>query len=137
MEINVCPQWLLLKLRVPARAQAHVGLLLSSALALTVSPLLVRIPHFCVMQKVLGIPCPGCGIMHSLIAMLHLDFAAAWRFNPAGIVLALYFVLQICGRVMALASMLSAKVMTRASRFGEGVVAAMLLGVWSVRLLNV
>jgi len=137
MEINVCPQWLLAKLKVPPRAQIHVALLLSSLLALTIPPVLTRVPHFCLMQRVLGIPCPGCGVLHSLMAVLQLNFDAAWRSNPAGIALALFLVLQICGRILALASVLNGKVLARVSHAGQGAVIAMLLAVWFARLLSV
>ena len=137
MEINVCPEWLLAKLKVPAGARIHVALLLSSLLALTISPVLTRIPHFCLMQRVLGIPCPGCGILHSLIAVLQLHFAAAWQSNPAGIALALFLVLQICGRTLALAFKMNLQLLARFSQAGQGVVIALLFSVWFARLLNV
>jgi len=136
MEINICPQWLLVKFRVPREVQTHVALLFSSVLALIISPLLTRVPHFCLMQRLLGIPCPGCGVMHALIAILQLHLGAAWSSNPAGIVLALYLFLQICGRSLVLASMLNANGVARASQVGESIVVAALFSVWVTRILT-
>ena len=53
MEINVCPPWLLAKLGVPPAERPHLGVLLSSLLALTISPVLIRLPHFCLARKLL------------------------------------------------------------------------------------
>ena len=136
MEINVCPPWMLAKLGVPPGKRLHVGILLSSLLALTISPILVRLPHFCLAQKMLGIPCPGCGVMHSLIAISHLQFHQAWMFNPAGIVLASYLVFQMFGRSLVLASVLNAGGVSAMSRHGQTGVIAALLAVWLVRLIN-
>lgn len=40
-----------------------------------------RIP--CLLQKVTGFACPGCGISHFCIRLLHLDFMGAARENQA------------------------------------------------------
>ncbi|MGO9086463.1 MAG: DUF2752 domain-containing protein [Candidatus Sulfotelmatobacter sp.] len=136
MEINVCPPWVLAKLGVSSGKRAHAGILLSSLLALTISPILVRLPHFCLAQKILGIPCPGCGVMHSLIALLHFQLQQAWVFNPAGIVLATYLVLQIFGRCLVLASVLSGGGVSAMSKHGQTGVIAALFAVWLVRLIN-
>lgn len=41
----------------------------------------------CLMRKATGLHCPGCGMTRASHALLHGDFAAAFRFNPLGIVL--------------------------------------------------
>lgn len=136
MEINVCPPWLLAKLGVPPAERPHLGVLLSSLLALTISPVLIRLPHFCLARKLLGIPCPGCGVMHSLIATVHFQPKEAWMFNPAGIVLASYLVFQIFGRSLVLASVLNAGSVSTFSKHGQTGVFAALFAVWFVRLIN-
>lgn len=37
----------------------------------------------CIFRLVTGLKCPGCGVTHMCIALLHLDFAAAFEANPA------------------------------------------------------
>jgi Protein of unknown function (DUF2752) len=91
MEIDICPRWVLGWLRIPEQSQHHVALLASTWLALALLPVAIHIPHFCLMQKVLGIPCPGCGISHSMIAFLRLNPRMAWQANPAGVGLASVF----------------------------------------------
>jgi hypothetical protein len=36
----------------------------------------------CVFVEFLGIPCPGCGMTRALRALLRLDLAAAFSYNP-------------------------------------------------------
>ncbi len=49
----------------------------------------VRGPH-CPIGVCLGpIACPGCGLVRSVVAMLHGDLLAAWQLHPAGPVVAL------------------------------------------------
>lgn len=36
----------------------------------------------CPFHLVTGLLCPGCGVTRMCLALLHLDVAAAWRFNP-------------------------------------------------------
>ena len=101
MEINICPEWLLQKLRVPAHLRAHTALFFSSILVLGLIPFAGRIPHFCLMQRIFGLPCPGCGILHSISALLDLDLAGAARANPAGVLVVSLLAFQIVFRPIA------------------------------------
>ena len=41
----------------------------------------------CAFRNTFGIPCPGCGLTRSFIAVSHGDFAAAIRSHPLGIII--------------------------------------------------
>ena len=45
------------------------------------------LPELCHMRRFTGLDCPGCGLTRSFISLGHGDVAAAWRFNPTGILL--------------------------------------------------
>jgi hypothetical protein len=45
----------------------------------------------CPTALLFGLPCPGCGLTRATVALLHGDFAAAFRFHPLVIVLAPLF----------------------------------------------
>ena len=36
----------------------------------------------CPFRALTGLKCPGCGVSHLCLALLRLDFAAAWAANP-------------------------------------------------------
>src|SRR6476646_4390702 len=119
MEINFCPHWILVKLRVPERIQNHFAILISTLVILLVVPIVPHVPHFCLMKKLLGIPCPGCGISHSIMAAFRLDMAKAWLANPAGIGVAMLFSFQILARPLAIALPRAAGVVSSISRYGS------------------
>lgn len=44
----------------------------------------MRVPGICLFEKLLGIPCPGCGIYSSIVSMLHGNWQRAIVHNPMG-----------------------------------------------------
>ena len=36
----------------------------------------------CLIKKLFGVECYGCGTVRALFSLLHFDFAAAWHYNP-------------------------------------------------------
>jgi hypothetical protein len=135
MEIDICPRWVLARLRVPQQTQHHVALLVSTLLTLAVLPLVTHIPHFCLMQKVLGIPCPGCGISHSVMALLRLKFGTAWQSNPAGVGVASVFCFQLVARPIAITAPRTGVLVSQVSRHMSNVALGSLLLVWVSRLI--
>lgn len=135
MEIDFCPHWILTKLRVPERSQHHFAILISTLVVLLLVPIVPHVPHFCLMKKLLGIPCPGCGVSHSMMAAFRLDFTKAWSANPAGIGMALFFSFQIVARPFAIALTRAAGVVSAISRYGSNLSVILLLVVWVYRVL--
>lgn len=41
----------------------------------------------CLLHRLTGLHCPGCGMTRAAYASLHGDFGAAFRFNPLGMIL--------------------------------------------------
>jgi Protein of unknown function (DUF2752) len=41
-----------------------------------------QVPPLCLWSRLLGRPCPGCGTLHALCAVLHGDLSLAWHYNP-------------------------------------------------------
>jgi hypothetical protein len=136
MEIQICPRWLLRKFGVPQELQRDAGILISCLFILLSVPVLIHVPHLCLAQRVFGIPFPVFGVTHSILAVLQFRFQAAWNFNPAGIVVAVYFLLQILWRACVLGSLMTSLLVARLSRPGEILVMVMLFGVWFDRLFK-
>ena len=135
MEIDICPRWILARLRIPEHSQHHIALLLSALLTLALLPLAIHIPHFCLMQKVLGIPCPGCGILHSMMAFLRLNPGMAWEANPAGVGVASVFCFQLVARPIALIAPRTGDLISQVSWRMSNVALGSLLLVWIIRVI--
>jgi hypothetical protein len=135
MEINICPRWILANLRIPEERQHHIAIFVSTVFVLLLVPVIPHVPHFCLMKKVLGIPCPGCGISHSLMAAFHFNPALAWRANPAGIGVAALFSFQLGARPVAIAMPKMAAAVSLISRYASNFVMLVLFLVWIYRVL--
>src|ERR1700756_3800098 len=127
MEIDICPRWLLGWLRVPQQKQHHVALLVSTLLTLGLIPLVIHIPHFCLMQRVLNIPCPGCGISHSMMALLRMKPGMAWQANPAGVSVASVLCFQVMARPIAITAPRTGVLVSQVSRHLSNVALGSLL----------
>jgi hypothetical protein len=135
MEIDFCPRWILARLHIPERSQHHFAILISTLAVLLLVPIIPHVPHFCLMKKLLGIPCPGCGISHSVMAAFKIDFVTAWFANPAGIGVALLFSFQIVARPIAIALPRAAGVVSSISQYGSNLSVILLFLVWTYRVL--
>jgi hypothetical protein len=134
MEIDICPRWILRRFNVPELKLDHVSILVSTLLALLLVPIVPHIPHFCLVQKVFGIVCPGCGISHSLMALLRLNMAESWQANPAGFGIAAVFSFQFLARPVAIVMPRASRVVSALSRYGSNVAVALLLVVWIYKI---
>lgn len=46
------------------------------------SGVLLLVMNTCILKDALGIPCPGCGLTRSTLALLMLDLERSWHFHP-------------------------------------------------------
>lgn len=136
MEINFFPNWLLSRLPLPVEKRLDVALLFSNLIALAVLPLLRFIPHFCLAQRVLGVPCPGCGVIHAVTAVFRFDLTAAWHANPAGIAVAAMLVFQVTARLAVVLAGASGSRVALLSRYCPSTVLASLILMWGLRIVS-
>ena len=64
------------------RLLLRAGLVLGIGLAYAVFVRLSGLSIPCPFHAVTGLLCPGCGVTRMCLALLRLDFAAAWQANP-------------------------------------------------------
>lgn len=57
------------------------------AFALWYFPWLVDLP-LCGVKLMIGMPCPGCGLVHSFVALFHGRIGESISFNPMGVIIA-------------------------------------------------
>src|SRR5262245_17142778 len=106
-----------------------------------VLPLLqLPVPELCMMRRMVGIDCPGCGLTRCFISLAHGDLASAWSYNPAGIWLFLIMAFQIPFRSYQLWRINHGQpeiVLPWAPQITFGVLAVGLIAQWALRLAGV
>lgn len=60
----------------------------------------LALPELCWFKRLTGGECPGCGLTRSVISLVHGHFAAAWQFNPTGLLVGGALAAQIPYRIM-------------------------------------
>ena len=110
MDFAIIPRSLLNRFEQDGERRIHLDVLLSAMLLFIAAVLIGRypmvptyLPHVCLVQALFGIPCPGCGITRSVLAVLAGDLTRAWLLNPAGPLLCAATALQLPLRSLALA----------------------------------
>jgi hypothetical protein len=84
----------------------------------------------CPFRLVTGLPCPGCGLTRSWVALLHGNLADSIRWHPLGpitVVVAVLLVLGVHRRFPGLMERIY-------SREGTRAIAAVIIVVWLIRL---
>lgn len=69
------------------------------ALPIPFSGAALSLPDTCMSRRLLGMPCPGCGLTRSFVAMSRAEFSSAFALNPLGPALYLLCWLQIPYRI--------------------------------------
>jgi hypothetical protein len=114
---------------------------LSASETTVVVPFLNRpLPEICMLRRLTGLSCPGCGLTRCFISLAHGDFASAWSFNPAGLWLFAIVAAQLPWRTYQLWRI--ARGQRQLAFLGLGQIAlavfiVLLLGQWLLRLLHV
>jgi hypothetical protein len=109
MEIAFLPAWILRRLSDDRAAQVHLNILISCSSLLLIFLLIpgmiravLSVPHVCLMETLLQLPCPACGLSASLLAAGRLDLPSAWSHHPVGPFLVAFVLLQLPARLIAL-----------------------------------
>lgn len=142
MEIALLPGRLLGLFSGDQATQFHLNILFSSLLVLFSllacgSPFpLAFVPHICLAQYLFGLPCPGCGIMHSLVAFSRFDLRVAWADNPVGPFLGAYLCFQVPARMLAISWTRSERAVVAFSSVASRALVVGLLVVWVYRILH-
>ena len=108
MDICIIPRPLVRRIASSEQGGIHLNAILSAALLVAVflSPsvlhLITELPHYCLFEHFLGVPCPGCSITLALAQLAHLHIEKSISANPGGIALALVLLFQVTVRLSAL-----------------------------------
>jgi hypothetical protein len=90
----------------------------------------------CVVKRFLHIPCPGCGLGHAILSLLHFDAVAAFLYYPPLVLLGVVYILVLTG---AISSVAGKRMTWHHGPWGTVVslgVTATVLGNWAIQLLG-
>ena len=134
MEIALFPRWIFRD--VEAVRRRHLNYCASAVVLVIAFPFLRLIPHVCLFRRMLGIPCPGCGITTALAALCGFDFRGAVHANIAALPIAILLGFQILARPFAICSSKSnvGASIDRCSRFINFCASFSLCVVWITKL---
>jgi len=99
----------------------------------------IPLPGICTFRSVTGIPCPGCGLLRSMVSGIHGDVAKSLEYHRLGLLTLLYVGIQFFFRLGVL---LFPALMVRFSRLdsylNRGIIfLAALFGInWAVTLVS-
>ena len=98
------------------------------------------LPELCMMRRLTGIGCPGCGMTRCFISLAHGDFVGAWSYNPAGLFLFVIVAMQIPFRGAQLWRIRRGRPEWQTGALGPIVIggfALALIGQWLLRLTGI
>lgn len=61
-------------------------------------------PHTCVFKNLTGLPCPGCGLSRSMVAIAHGELRQSLYYHRLGLLTFLYVLVQFIYRIGAIAA---------------------------------
>ena len=110
MEIALIPKWLIKYLSKDYFKQNDFNILISNSFIiiffLTFKNLLIDFlgytPHFCLIEKIIGVECPVCGTTRAFCELSNGNLNNAYLLNATSILVALFFILQIPLRLISL-----------------------------------
>jgi hypothetical protein len=62
----------------------------------------IQLPGICTFRSLTGIPCPGCGLLRSMVSAVHGNVAKSWEYHRLGFVTIVYVLCQFLFRLVVL-----------------------------------
>jgi len=142
MEVSIIPRFLIKKITDNDIQQINWNILISTILILIVLIFIKistinSIPHFCLFNKLTGLPCPACGIIRSLLCLYDFKIMESLKYNPNGLMIFSFFILQIPMRIIVLCSEIHFHLIEKISRIMSRLVIVTLLIYWIFQIINI
>lgn len=142
MEISIIPGFLIKKISNNNIQQINWNILISTVLVLIVLffiniSFINAIPHFCLFNKLSGLPCPVCGITRSFLSICNFKFLESLNYNPNGLIIIVFFIIQIPMRIIVLFHENSFHLIEKISRIMSRLIIASLLIYWIFHIINI
>ena len=144
MEIAIIPKWLIKYLSNDYFRQNDFNILISNSLIiiffLTFKNVLIDflgyIPHFCLIDKIIGVECPVCGTTRAFCELSNGNLNNAYFLNATSILVALFFISQIPLRLISLINENKSKIINIISKFLSRSILTIILLNWIINFLS-
>ena len=98
---------------------------------------MTSVPHVCIILKLTSWPCPGCGILTSIVALFELRIEDSLSANPVGVFIIGSLFLQIFIRAFTLITDKFSNQIFVLSKLVSNFVLAILILYWIIRIIGI
>lgn len=142
MEIAIIPNWLIKYSSKSFCRQNDLNILISNLLIILfflifknkLIALLGHIPHFCLIDKVIGVECPVCGMTRAFCELSNGNLYNAYFLNATSILVVIFFISQIPLRLISLINKNKNKIINTISRYFSLSILTIILLNWIINL---
>lgn len=142
MEIAIIPNWIIKYLSKDYFRQNDFNILISNSLIIlfflifknVLIDFLGHIPHFCLIDKIIGVECPVCGTIRAFCELSNGNLDNAYLLNATSILVALFFIFQIPLRLISLTNENKRKIINIISKFSSRSILTIILLNWIINL---
>lgn len=142
MEVAIIPNWVIKYISKDHLRQNDFNVLISSSIIILLFLIfknslicfLGHVPHFCLIDKIIGVECPVCGTTRALCELSNGNISKAYLLNPTSVFVALFFVLQVPLRIISLTNKNKTKSINILSKYFSRSVLIIILLSWIINL---
>lgn len=142
MEIAIVPYWIIKYTSTNFLKQYSFNILISNILIIALFLIfknslinfLGYFPHFCLLDKLIGIECPVCGTTRAFCELSNGNINSAYQLNATSILVAFFFSIQIPLRVVSIINEQHTKIINTISKYFSQAILAIILLNWSINL---
>ncbi len=146
MDIAIIPNWLIKYLSKGHVKQNNLNILISNLLIILIFLICINsiigflghIPHFCIIDKIIGVECPVCGTTRAFCELSKGNLTNAYMLNTTSLLVALFFIAQIPLRLVALTNENKSKTINIISKYASrGVLTIIMLNwIFNLSIIN-
>jgi hypothetical protein len=142
MEIAIIPQFFIRKLTSNFYRQNDYNIILSNLFIIiffalfsnSLMSILSYIPHFCLIDKLIGFECPVCGTTRAFCEISNGNITSAYQLNATSILVAAFFIIQIPLRLVSIFKEQHTKIINKISKYFSQTILAIILLNWIINL---
>jgi hypothetical protein len=142
MEIAIIPNWLMKYLSKDYFRQNDFNILISNSMIIifflifknVLIDFLGYIPHFCLIDKIIGVECPVCGTTRAFCELSNGNIGNAYLLNATSLLVALFIIFQLPLRLISLIDENKRKIINIISKFLSRSILTIILLNWIINL---